>query len=272
MASPEMRQLDQRIARRPVLKPLTRKEVEQYVAYRLRIARGAWGVVFTDNALELIYELSGGIPRKINLICDRALEAGYLALTPQINEDLIVKAAESLQLRRSDAAVWKTVDATERRWSPDTLRWATAAAGIVTGVGLGVATFLLVPRWLEPGRPPPPSPPPALATFPMPEPVDFLNAVMRSGLPDPSNADTVYIIRVASFADPAAAEATTAVLNELGYRSFIVRPERQGSPRLVMVGPFTTIEAARLVESDLERRLRFRDARILADVAPTANR
>ena len=47
-----------------------------YVGFRVRVAGGAWETMFSARALDLIYQFSEGVPRKINLICDRSLEAG----------------------------------------------------------------------------------------------------------------------------------------------------------------------------------------------------
>src|SRR5947199_7918588 len=77
LRSPEMRQLDQRVSIRYELKPLDQETVAAYVAHRLTIAGGSAAVAFTAKALEQVHRLSGGIPRLINLICDRALLAGY---------------------------------------------------------------------------------------------------------------------------------------------------------------------------------------------------
>ena len=81
LRSPGMWQLDQRVSRRCTLRPLKPTEVEDYVAHRLRVAHSPWDVGFTAKATEFVYQFSGGIPRKINLLCDRALEIGCDALT-----------------------------------------------------------------------------------------------------------------------------------------------------------------------------------------------
>ena len=60
LALPEMRPLNQRIARRRVIRPLTCDEVEKFVAFRVRMAGGAWETLFTGRALDLIHEFSGG--------------------------------------------------------------------------------------------------------------------------------------------------------------------------------------------------------------------
>jgi len=99
LRSPELRQLDQRVSIRYQLKPLNEDEAGAYVMHRLAIANGA-RVVFTPAALTLVHEYSGGVPRLINLLCDRALLAGYSAQTNRIDEDLVMTAAEGLDLKR----------------------------------------------------------------------------------------------------------------------------------------------------------------------------
>jgi DNA transposition AAA+ family ATPase len=73
LRSPELRQLDQRVSIRYELKPLDAETVAAYVAHRLTIAGGSASVAFTAKALALVHRISGGIPRLINLLCDRAL-------------------------------------------------------------------------------------------------------------------------------------------------------------------------------------------------------
>jgi len=99
LRSPELRQLDQRVSIRYQLKPLTEDEVGAYVSHRLAIANPARGVVFSPAALRVVHDYSGGIPRLINMLCDRSLLAGFQAQTARIDEDLIVTAAEGLDLK-----------------------------------------------------------------------------------------------------------------------------------------------------------------------------
>ena len=96
LAKNELRQLDQRISIRCSLKALTREEVEAYVTHRLWVARGSTSVSFTPKAFDLVHAVSGGVPRMINLLCDRALMVGCEAQTSQIAEEHIVKAAAHL--------------------------------------------------------------------------------------------------------------------------------------------------------------------------------
>src|SRR5688572_19159776 len=99
LRSPELRQLDQRVSVRYDLKPLDAETVSGYVAHRLTIAGGSGAVTFAPPALAKVHQLSGGIPRLINLICDRALLAGYSVQTNRITPDMIEHAAQSLDLQ-----------------------------------------------------------------------------------------------------------------------------------------------------------------------------
>jgi general secretion pathway protein A len=101
LKSPELRQLDQRVSIRYQLKPLSEAEVAGYISHRLAVAKGARNVVFSPNAMRVVYDYSRGIPRQINLLCDRALVGGHAAQTTQIDEDQVLSAAEALELKPS---------------------------------------------------------------------------------------------------------------------------------------------------------------------------
>jgi general secretion pathway protein A len=72
-----LRQLNQRIAVRYQLRPLNREETASYVLHRLNIAGRPDGNLFSAAALKRVYACSGGIPRRVNLICDRSLLTAY---------------------------------------------------------------------------------------------------------------------------------------------------------------------------------------------------
>lgn len=72
-----LRQLNQRIAVRYQLRPLNREETFAYILHRLNIAGRPDGTVFSAKALSRVFQRSGGIPRLINLICDRALLTAF---------------------------------------------------------------------------------------------------------------------------------------------------------------------------------------------------
>jgi general secretion pathway protein A len=103
LRSPGLRQFDQRVSIRHEMQPLTRAETSAYVEHRLTVAGGASAVTFTPKALDLVYRYSGGTPRLINLICDRALLEGYSARSTRILPRTVVEAARALDLTRPRA-------------------------------------------------------------------------------------------------------------------------------------------------------------------------
>jgi general secretion pathway protein A len=106
LRSPDLRQLDQRVSIRYELKPLTREETSAYIAHRLTIAGGGAVVSFVPQALDLVHRYTSGIPRLINLVCDRALLGGYSVRTNRITPELVTAAAAGLDLSLPYAPVF----------------------------------------------------------------------------------------------------------------------------------------------------------------------
>jgi general secretion pathway protein A len=98
LRSPDLRQLDQRVAIRYSLKPLTAEETAAYVAHRLSIAGGGSAISFTPKALHVVHRCTTGIPRVINLLCDRALLGAYSERARRVTPEMVRKAAASLEL------------------------------------------------------------------------------------------------------------------------------------------------------------------------------
>ncbi|MGH8495449.1 MAG: AAA family ATPase [Gammaproteobacteria bacterium] len=115
----DLRQLAQRITGRFHLEPLTREESRGYVAHRLRVA-GATSDIFTPQALNEVHRLSGGVPRIVNVICDRALLGAYSREQRTVSPKLARIAAAEVY-GRDMSPVWH--------------RWLTSG-GIVAAVGL----------------------------------------------------------------------------------------------------------------------------------------
>ena len=88
----------QRVAVRCRLEPIDEDEVAGYVAHRLLVAGASARVGFDDAALTRIYALTGGVPRLMNLLCDRALTLGYDSAASAIDESLVDRAAEDLDI------------------------------------------------------------------------------------------------------------------------------------------------------------------------------
>jgi len=96
LQSPELKQLNQRIAIRHHLLPLTRTEMGSYIYQRLMVAGSQGSITFSKSALNKIFKFSKGTPRLINLLCDRALLGGFVEQTYHINTKIIKKAKDSL--------------------------------------------------------------------------------------------------------------------------------------------------------------------------------
>lgn len=92
-----IKQLNQRIAMRYNLTPLNFEETFQYIQHRLKVA-GAQEEIFLRDAVELIHQHSGGIPRRINHICDTALLAGMGAGVKRIDKNFVKEVIESFSL------------------------------------------------------------------------------------------------------------------------------------------------------------------------------
>ena len=125
----ELRQLAQRITGRYHLDPLSADETVAYVRHRLRVA-GATTDIFTAPALSEVYRLSGGVPRVINVIADRALLGAYTQDKHRVDGGL-VRAAAAEVFGKQFAAPW--------------LPWAGAAAAGVALVITGVLLWEFAP-------------------------------------------------------------------------------------------------------------------------------
>src|SRR6202166_1921078 len=124
----DLRQLAQRITGRYHLKPLSREETQGYVRHRLRVA-GATGEIFTPGALREVHRLSAGIPRVINVSCDRALLGAYTQESRKVTAALVRQAAGEVY---------------GRRFAPQWLAWSVGAvivAGLAATAVLGWRTW-----------------------------------------------------------------------------------------------------------------------------------
>ncbi|HVY79960.1 MAG TPA: AAA family ATPase [Steroidobacteraceae bacterium] len=129
----DLRQLAQRITGRYHLDPLSAVETSAYVRHRLRVA-GATTDIFTPPALSEIYRLSGGVPRVINVIADRALLGAYTQDRHRVGSSLVRHAA---------------AEVFGRKFAPAWLPWAGAA-----GAGLAVVATVFLAWELFPGSRP----------------------------------------------------------------------------------------------------------------------
>ncbi len=108
LARHELRQLAQRVTARYHLGALDLADTDAYVRHRLAVAGGEGKVTFTSQALRLVHRSSGGIPRLINLVCDRALLAGYVAGARTISAQMVEQSArEALSAPAPRPLAWR---------------------------------------------------------------------------------------------------------------------------------------------------------------------
>src|ERR1017187_541184 len=96
LRSESLRALNERISRRASLASLDPWDIEAYIAHRLDVAGGKNAVRFDAEATRVIGDLSQGLPRRINLLCDRALEEGRLSGVNVVGPELIRRAAKAI--------------------------------------------------------------------------------------------------------------------------------------------------------------------------------
>jgi general secretion pathway protein A len=287
LGRPELRQLHQRVSRRFWLKPLNPNEVQQYINHRLTLARAGKGlsrtpgapelanalaewsgtdpsVEFTPAALDAVSELSSGLPRLVNLLCDRSLEDACASRLRTIDAKLVRAAARSLgigsvaepesapepfwSLMRSEAPAADTpaesvTEAPPEKPAPDAVAEPAATSGVPTYwllvSGLAAAAVVFIWLGVRSARTPAPEPPPTAVSPPAPA-----TAVPRSDAASPAAKPPVPAAPApppAAAAQPSAAStpAPTAAASAAGERFDIV------------VASFRTDERATAVASEV---------------------
>jgi general secretion pathway protein A len=101
LSRPELRQLRQRIVLRHELRPFSPEETSRYVEERLRLAGHTGKEIFKNSALKAIYEISQGVPRVINILCDGALLIGFAKDRPTLSAEEVREVARDLGLGSS---------------------------------------------------------------------------------------------------------------------------------------------------------------------------
>ena len=142
LARPELRQLNQRITARHHLRALRESELAGYISHRLSIV-GAEYQLFPPATLKRLYRVTGGTPRLINIVCDRALLGTYVQREKQVRNETLDKAVSEVFGETTPSP------GNERRLS----RWA----GAFSVLALAAAGAALAPQWrslLNPAGPP----------------------------------------------------------------------------------------------------------------------
>jgi general secretion pathway protein A len=132
LARPQLEQLAQRVIARYHLKALSEKETSQYIRHRMAVAGMRTALPFDRPARHRIFQLSRGVPRRINLLCDRALLGAYGQGQPRVDEGIVEKAAaEVFGSAHDDDA---TLPAASRFAHAG--RWGLGAAGAAALLGM----------------------------------------------------------------------------------------------------------------------------------------
>ena len=126
LARPELEQLAQRVIARFHLGALSQAETAQYIRHRLSVAGLRGAVPFDQAAWQRIHQLARGVPRRINLLCDRALLGAYAGGQTKVNRRIVERAAEEV------FGPAETATAARARHR----RAAWAGAGVVAGAAL----------------------------------------------------------------------------------------------------------------------------------------
>ncbi len=129
----DLRQLAQRITARYHLQNLTLDEAERYITHRLTVA-GYSGELFPKATLKLIYQASGGIPRLINVICDRCLLGVYSA------------NGRSVEVKIAKQAIAEIKGKGRKRKDSSAPRWLWPMLGSMAIVGALLAGYFLLPQ------------------------------------------------------------------------------------------------------------------------------
>jgi general secretion pathway protein A len=165
----DLRQLAQRITARFHLEPLARNETAIYVRHRLRTA-GTSAEIFTGAALREVHRLSRGVPRLINVICDRALLGAYTAERSRVTPGLVRRAASEV-FDRTLLSPWLT---------------RSAAALVLLLIGGGLFALWRLAPWKHP------APAPLIAPLIVPPPAPPSLGELLARHPDLSGPDSAF--------------------------------------------------------------------------------
>lgn len=135
LARPELEQLAQRVIARYHLGPLTELETGEYVAHRLAVA-GALAAMPIPRALTpAIFRLTQGVPRRINLLCDRALLGAYAESSPVVTRAILRQAAQEVFVKEAGGR------------APRSRRWPLALGGVLAGVAITAVAWQTLPKY-----------------------------------------------------------------------------------------------------------------------------
>jgi general secretion pathway protein A len=207
LAQPELEQLAQRVIARYHLGPLSASETGAYVAHRLTVAGAHPGNPIPGSLAPLIHRLTHGVPRRINLLCDRALLGAYVENSREVTPKILRRAAQEVFAGEGPPPGGRAAAAP---------RWPLVAGGVLAGAAISAAAWQAVPHAAAPA---PARAVVATAAKPRPQP---------AAKPKAENADTAP-------AKPLLLATQTEALRELGAlwgQQLPTEEPCQGAPKL----------------------------------------
>jgi general secretion pathway protein A len=142
LESESMYALNERITRRVALTPLPAEEVRAYIDHRLAVAGGADAVHFDAAAARLVFNLAHGLPRRVNVLCDRALQEGRIEGVNVITPELVKRAARSLAGAHDPTLVAPSEPVPVPAPAPSALPAASAASAAPASIAAAAPSFL----------------------------------------------------------------------------------------------------------------------------------
>lgn len=144
LARPELEQLAQRVIAHFHLEALSEDEAGQYIQHRLSVAGLKRGKLFDNKAVHRIHQLTHGVPRRINLLCDRALLGAYAEGKNRVDRAIVDKAAhEVFQTPRPPAAISSRTFGASLPWlKPAWNGWLAGGIALTAALGVGASAWL----------------------------------------------------------------------------------------------------------------------------------
>jgi general secretion pathway protein A len=256
----ELRQLAQRVTARYHLDPLSAEETSGYVRHRMRVA-GSTAEVFTTAALREVYRVSSGIPRVINVVCDRALLAAYTQDQHDISAGLV---------RRAGSEVF------DQPLAPRWLAPLATVAALLVLAGIGYTVWRYGPWFKTPAAVPAaaaaPAAPAPVATAPpsLPSLSQLLQTPAATG-PDASFSQLLRLwnARYAAGNTDGCSQAAAQGLECVTMRGSLAQLRMLNRPAILMLsdGAGRNYQAVLTALDDERARLQIGDASVDAGIA-----
>ncbi len=189
LAREDLRQLSQRITARYHLEPISRDETAAYIRHRLQVC-GADAAIFSDAAIDLVQALSGGVPRLINVLCDRAMLGAFVEGKRHVEVPIVRKAA-------AEVLPEEGLQRPARGW-----RWLALGSLVL---GLGLSAYALLSRY-----------PPLAARWPSSPGASQQTLALPAPMPAPTREPPATVVRPPPETAPESLSSEAAAVGNQG--------------------------------------------------------